>query len=65
MTLFDKCFYWSPDKLEEGGAVFRHPVIWPRGELELLDFSPVCVTHLEKRIVMIMFAFFILNSIHK
>ena len=44
-------FFLSPDELEEGSAVLRYSVIWPRCELELLDFSPVCVAHLVTKIL--------------
>ena len=37
----------AADELEEGGAVFRHSVVWPGRELELLHLSPVRVTHLK------------------
>ena len=35
------------DELEEGGAVLGYAVVRPGRELELLDLSPVCVTHLK------------------
>ena len=34
------------DELEEGGGVLGDPVVRPGRQLELLDFSPVGVTHL-------------------
>ena len=46
IALLKKCFL-PPDELEEGSTVLRYTMIWPRCELELLHFSPVCVTHLK------------------
>ena len=48
IVFLKKCFL-SPDELEEGSTVLRYTMIWPRCELELLHFSPVCVTHLKNK----------------